>query len=494
MKKITLFFTALFISGMLAAQLPVNFLTTLQTVKKAATKSQLKAKVWLLDSTYEYTGQDSSWIEKEKYIVLNRDAARNETNSISYRYDTTAQSWIKKDTIEKAYYSNDTLKFVLIRPWNTATNQWDDTLKYEEYDQDGKLIKLIEKTWDYDNNIFTYGYRGQLIFSGNTAENVIRTLDTATGQWNPSYKLVITFDNNYNITEQAIYAWTGNQWLGIQKNIYTYDSNGRIISELEQSYNFTTFQWENSSQNLYSYDANGNKIERVYQQWNSSTSQWVNVNRDTMSYNSNNFITEDIFQTWDTTTSQWNNYFKYTYEYTTINSKELLSQSTYFTWNTFNNQWDSSRVTIYSYNTNGLKTLELNKYYNNGNWLNSNQYVYEYDSVGNKTKYYFQVWDLTNNYWQNNTRTDYFWTAVTYNLVESATNNLFNIYPNPAYDYIRIASDKPLHNINIISLDGKTIISKKINSNGSIDISGLKSGIYMIKDDSGRSIGKFIKL
>ena len=67
-------------------------------------------------------------------------------------------------------------------------------------------------------------------------------------------------------------------------------------------------------------------------------------------------------------------------------------------------------------------------------------------------------------------------------------------YPNPAIDLLNIINIRKGKKLEIYSLNGKKILSKKINENEdriSIDISDLNSGIYLYK--IGNETNKFIK-
>lgn len=77
-------------------------------------------------------------------------------------------------------------------------------------------------------------------------------------------------------------------------------------------------------------------------------------------------------------------------------------------------------------------------------------------------------------------------------------DNLFNvsIYPNPASNKLNISAANTIQNVEIYNVLGKKVMSLSINkSSESIDISGLSSGVYMIKYNVDDAVGtsKFIK-
>lgn len=73
--------------------------------------------------------------------------------------------------------------------------------------------------------------------------------------------------------------------------------------------------------------------------------------------------------------------------------------------------------------------------------------------------------------------------TVSPNLATDTFDNAkFTSFPNPVKDDLNLSYDKNITNISVINLLGQEVLSVKINSNDAkIDMSTLKSGIYMVK-------------
>nr|WP_298994562.1 T9SS type A sorting domain-containing protein [uncultured Polaribacter sp.] len=72
----------------------------------------------------------------------------------------------------------------------------------------------------------------------------------------------------------------------------------------------------------------------------------------------------------------------------------------------------------------------------------------------------------------------------------------FSMYPNPANNVLNISAKETIKNADIFNVLGKKVMSVNINkANGSIDVSSLSSGIYLIKYNVNDKVGtaKFIK-
>jgi len=77
--------------------------------------------------------------------------------------------------------------------------------------------------------------------------------------------------------------------------------------------------------------------------------------------------------------------------------------------------------------------------------------------------------------------------------VNSINNNSFEVYPNPAKDFITIKSNKEISSINVLDVTGKTVLTphQGFKPLDVLNISTLQKGIYFIKINN--SIKKFIK-
>lgn len=60
------------------------------------------------------------------------------------------------------------------------------------------------------------------------------------------------------------------------------------------------------------------------------------------------------------------------------------------------------------------------------------------------------------------------------------SQNIFFVYPNPAINEINIKGDVNLSNISVFDLTGKKVISKNSLVNNKLDVSKLKTGIYLL--------------
>jgi hypothetical protein len=73
--------------------------------------------------------------------------------------------------------------------------------------------------------------------------------------------------------------------------------------------------------------------------------------------------------------------------------------------------------------------------------------------------------------------------------ISSFNDVTLDVYPNPATDYIRIKSDAVIEKLSIRDIAGRVVSQiDNIDSSQRIDISGLKSGMYVVTIESGTSV------
>jgi hypothetical protein len=76
-------------------------------------------------------------------------------------------------------------------------------------------------------------------------------------------------------------------------------------------------------------------------------------------------------------------------------------------------------------------------------------------------------------------------------LQEQDKTNLFLIYPNPAKNILHVQTNGN-ESFSLLNQNGKILLTTNINSNGSINISGMAAGLYYLKNNSTGAVKKVI--
>jgi hypothetical protein len=337
--------------------------------------------------------------------------------------------------------------------------------------------------------------------------------DTISAGWTIDTKTInIVYDAKHNMTSNMAQTWSGSGWVNYFKNTNTYDTSNNLTSTLYQ--NWYGSIWVNVSQNTYTYDANNNLTRELMQSWHGS--DWVNESQDVYTYDSNNNRTSWVYQYWKG--SDWVNSLKYTYAYDTKNN---LTSELGLHWTGSN--WIIDNQSNYTYDANNNLMNVLCQYWHEGNLMNLYQVSYSYDANNNLTRELMQRWIVSNwvNFLQdaytydankfekshtslqlnNGTKVTagdstyyYYHTVLGINDLMVQNGNL-TVYPNPTSTIINIKTTTK-GSFSILNISGLQILQQEINEQTTtVDVSGLKSGVYFVHLTSDKSVatGKFLK-
>ena len=204
------------------------------------------------------------------------------------------------------------------------------------------------------------------------------------------------YDEKALRTEEHYYISDNGQFTEQARRCYTYDARGNVLSDLRQQK--TDGKWKNQFQNMYAYDAQ-NRITLVHNQlWTDSLGCWYSAHCFHYTYNAQGLV--DTFSREDDDSGYIAQSF---YRY---NPHGML---THEQWRYRNDTgWmDTYRATI-TYDTADrmLTYLEENWNHTHGGppklewepWLN---YIYTYDSLGNKTELFTRAWLCEEEEWIN---------------------------------------------------------------------------------------------
>ena len=222
--------------------------------------------------------------------------------------------------------------------------------------------------------------------------------------------------------------------------VYTYDANNNIISEIYSLWDTGINDWVVSGKYEYTYDANNNMISEIYSYWDNSINDWIFSAKYEFSYDANNNMISEIYSAWDNSINDWKFYEKYEFTYDLgVNITAIVAPEWYY---------------------NFLESPCYNKL------LTYTYYVWDgadFISKGIATFYYSDIVGIN----------------------EAIDNSFLTIYPNPANDYLMI-NTQSINNdeIQIFNAFGQNVMIVESLHNvpqQRIDISQLPSGIYFIR-------------
>lgn len=236
-------------------------------------------------------------------------------------------------------------------------------------------------------------------YSYNSYNNVTEMLAEYYDQeWINNMLYTYTYDNNQYLIQDYAKFWFLDSWADINRTTYTNNSIGNPIQVLEETKDFMGTEWHynyfstrsydfadrlshtivqewfedtwvNDFQYYYTYNANGDIQIELDQTWDGAN--WVNNWQTTYTYSAPNIVTELISQIWEG--NSWQNDMKETFEYFGKSSGVIIYM---YDWS--GNEWeltDRITTTYDEYGNDGVSIWETNE---EGTWVNFMRWTYSW--------------------------------------------------------------------------------------------------------------------
>ncbi|AUC86538.1 hypothetical protein CW731_15165 [Polaribacter sp. ALD11] len=162
----------------------------------------------------------------------------------------------------------------------------------------------------------------------------------------------------------------------------------KLTSSLSESMSNNT--WVNSSKQVYSYDINGNLATELYDYWDQSNSVWIKQDRYSYVYSSGNKLSIEIEENWDSSTNSYKNGDKSEYSY---NNNGRVVESISYEWK--NAAWEKSYKFSLTYNASNNIDGGYGYNWNGGTWVLEDKSLITYNANNKISKVTVEDWNGT---------------------------------------------------------------------------------------------------
>ena len=332
-----------------------------------------------------------------------------------------------------------------------------------------------------------------------------------------------TFDENGNLT---LYLLKNEDPWGLDTNLidytrkeYTYEGELLIHARIRDE----DPSWNSNSDHYYFYDNDGRLILDslfIYEEF-AEAHEYEYVDGDTVRYSYEKgpgyiSVTGYFFEKTDTslltTVCQSDTYWDvdvvadsitewYSYKYY-LETIDALGRTISLSYSSEYPRWQEllpGYRAEFNYTSNGMLSYET--YYNwegsadEGSYIESTRRSYEYDAHGNLKVFVQTFWDARLESWETEIKREYFYSQVSLGIITEKKEEILHIYPNPVQDYLFIQDTfNPDFVFSVYDQFGALVLNGRMES-GIIDVSDLRTGLYLITIKSGRTTckGKFLK-
>lgn len=224
-----------------------------------------------------------------------------------------------------------------------------------------------------------------------------------TNQWDSVFRNTYIYNENNQIVLTTLTDVITGPGLQIE---YYYD-NGKVNEAVMRQYDSTNNRWQDWVRDLYTYDSKGRLAERFYQEWDTTWSIWLPRERETMIFNPQDLMSMYLLEYHDG--SNWVGFegLKLEYEFD-LNNRNILDMAIYL--DPSDQSWDTTDRMHHIFTSNGTLSENIYQIYVDGTWENANREEIKLDAQERATDLLFFAWDLANSEWDSTERfRDFVW-------------------------------------------------------------------------------------
>jgi len=204
--------------------------------------------------------------------------------------------------------------------------------------------------------------------------------------------------NGLNLVQsETIEIFIEEEWLSLERIIYTYNDQGSVTEELNAYWNTETMAWIPNQRVQYAYNENDILLSETVQFWLDESQAWENFSFKGFVYNDDNQLISLIESRWDNSFERWEESSFQALSYTALG--QLMNASTY-----------ASR----EFQDEAQNSLEAS-----------------YDDHGNLNEVIFKVWDSDSQEWTSAEKQMHFWSEHVIGNLGSSSREITCFYNNP---------------------------------------------------------------
>ena len=431
---------------------------------------------------------NNQWINQYR-IEFGYDVLGNEILNTSSFWDANNGVWVYTVKIATTIDNSGNTTSIKQSYWNQAINNWRISSEEQSiYDINNNIIEFRTLFMDTTTNqlfakdLQRYSYNG----NGDMVSSVGFYRDFGVIQWDTTSKVEATYLPNGDLESTIGYVVTSTsngQLIKSKKNDYGFDSSGNIELLIKSDWNVNTNQWDNDTKSVRTFNLNGGITLSYKYYWDGSG--WQNNHKTEFTYdNQDNLI---LRIDWVYRNGQWENGGKNVSLFD-ANSNRLIS--TNYLWKSQYNQWDPSNkvVATFDLNYNVSDLLVPNMSY--GTFYHANNIVLN-------TVHYASTGGPADTTISKNGEESYFYSTQYINSISEYNDAGVSVYPNPFTNTINVDIENggPIMVFTVFDIQGKRVYSNRIENHDDLDLSKLKSGIYIytLSKDNEVIKGKIIK-
>lgn len=248
----------------------------------------------------------------------------------------------------------------------------------------------------------------QFFYDDNGNDTLMELQNEQSGSWINIFHETKSYDTSNNVDSKLGKRWTGNAWENLQQVEYVYNSDNHVLEE--HTYYWDGSDWTPSTRTYYSYDEDEKILDEFSQYHDGST--WIDNYQVDSSYDSLGYLYDVVMlaENGSGLAPFWNGQ----YEHNAVG--EMVNEINRY-WE--NSAWLNSDRIVYSYDENGNNSEIMTSNWENGSWIEDYNAILSYNEFNNQTGALGYT-HLTGHLWANTVRITF-----EYDEFQNNTNYLF---------------------------------------------------------------------
>jgi hypothetical protein len=248
--------------------------------------------------------------------------------------------------------------------------KWEN-LRYNQffYNDKNEEFEYIGQIWDNDKwendrkHIYEYegNRRSTIYYFWESGSWILESRDIIEQSENEQGKIYIWLTQN----------WIDGQWVNTWRETTQYIDAENMELYIQQEW--VEDKWINTEKGTQYFDDNENMIQYTIEKWEND--EWVYNRQYIRDHNDNNQKTKELVQYWKNDTWEDTQQILYNYSNDGYLEEELTQDLQ-------NEKWENDLQRTYTNDLHGNKVLIVNKKWNNGAWIDANDYFFFEDSMG----------------------------------------------------------------------------------------------------------------
>ena len=320
------------------------------------------------------------------------------------------------------------------------------------------------------------GFVGNTVAQLTTNYTLSNDLATTATYPNPNVRNVYTYDSNGNMLSDTYETYSSaNGWTPIYKDDFAYDAMGNLLAQTTTSdLNSTPYiSWADSS---WYVAGTAQLSESIRYTYNFTANEPEPVGKSLITYNGVDVDYIDNYAYTANGTWNWTN--RHFYSYTSNVVQEIMSHQVDM--NVVNPAVSSEMSFTYTASGQSYETVV-----SDGQGQAVSKKVFTYSPNGFIQKEEEFAIDVAGSTTKTLSERYYFQSGVG---VEEIESDAVQLFPNPVKEVLTIDSENPITHLSLYSLSGKLLIAQ---TGSQLDMSHLPSGVYILKGQTTK--GEFSK-